>query len=68
VSPDLRVDGWSLAVVAFILAAAILVNVVVNLRFNDVADSFPFIGVAVWAAIFLAATCASRTGSSCQTA
>ena len=53
VPPDTRVDGWSLAVVAFILAAAILVNVVVNLRFNDIADSFPFIGVAVWAAIFL---------------
>jgi Na+/H+ antiporter NhaD/arsenite permease-like protein len=48
-----RVDGWSLAVVAFILAAAIIVNVTVNLRWNHLADSFPFIGVAVWAAIFI---------------
>ncbi|HUL67069.1 MAG TPA: citrate transporter [Burkholderiaceae bacterium] len=53
VAPDVRVDGWSLAVVAFILAAAIVVNVVVNLQFNEIADSFPFIGTAVWAAIFI---------------
>ena len=25
----------------------------VNLRWNDIADAFPFIGVAVWAAIFI---------------
>jgi Na+/H+ antiporter NhaD/arsenite permease-like protein len=48
-----RVDWWSVAVVAFILVAAISVNVTVNLRWNDLADSFPFIGVAVWAAIFI---------------
>jgi Na+/H+ antiporter NhaD/arsenite permease-like protein len=48
-----RVDWWSVAVVAFILSAAIIVNVTVNLRWNDLADSFPFIGVAVWAAIFI---------------
>ena len=48
-----RVDWWSLAVVAFILASAIAVNVTVNLFFNEIADRFPFIGVAVWAAIFI---------------
>jgi len=48
-----RVDWWSVAVVAFILVAAISVNVTVNLRWNDLADSFPFIGVAVWSAIFI---------------
>jgi Na+/H+ antiporter NhaD/arsenite permease-like protein len=48
-----RVDWWYLAVVAFILASAVSVNVVVNLRFSQIADSFPFIGVAVWAAIFI---------------
>jgi Na+/H+ antiporter NhaD/arsenite permease-like protein len=53
VAPDVRVDAWSLAVVAFILAAAIIVNVVVNLRFTEIADSFPFIGTAVWIAIFI---------------
>jgi Na+/H+ antiporter NhaD/arsenite permease-like protein len=48
-----RVDVWSLAVVAFILVSAIVVNVAVNVFWNDLADSFPFIGVAVWAAIFI---------------
>jgi Na+/H+ antiporter NhaD/arsenite permease-like protein len=48
-----RVDWWSLAVVAFILVAAIAVNVSVNLFWNSIADAFPFIGVAVWAAIFI---------------
>jgi Na+/H+ antiporter NhaD/arsenite permease-like protein len=48
-----HVDWWSVAVVAFILGAAIAVNVTVNLRWNDLADSFPFIGVAVWSAIFI---------------
>jgi Na+/H+ antiporter NhaD/arsenite permease-like protein len=48
-----RIDWWSLAVVAFILAGAIAVNVTVNLLFNELADRFPFIGVAVWAAIFI---------------
>jgi Na+/H+ antiporter NhaD/arsenite permease-like protein len=48
-----RIDGWALAVVAFILLAAIIVNIVVNVRFTELADAFPFIGVAVWAAIFI---------------
>jgi len=50
---NVRIDGWSLAVVGFILAAAVSVNVFVNLRWNELADSFPFIGVAVWMAIFI---------------
>jgi hypothetical protein len=49
----IRVDWWSLAVVAFILIAAIGVNVMVNVFWNDIADSFPFIGTAVWLAIFI---------------
>jgi Na+/H+ antiporter NhaD/arsenite permease-like protein len=48
-----HIDWWSVAVVAFILLTAIVVNVTVNLRWNDLADSFPFIGVAVWSAIFI---------------
>ena len=36
-----------------ILLFAIIANVVVNLQFNELADHFPFIGVAVWAAILL---------------
>lgn len=50
---NVRIDVWSLAVVGFILAAAVSVNVLVNLRWNELADSFPFIGVAVWMAIFI---------------
>jgi Na+/H+ antiporter NhaD/arsenite permease-like protein len=48
-----RVDWWSLGVVAFILFSAIAVNVAVNLFWNSIADAFPFIGTAVWAAIFI---------------
>ena len=50
----LRIDTHRLAIVAFILVAAIATNVVVNLAFADLADRFPFIGVAVWVAILLA--------------
>jgi hypothetical protein len=41
------------AVVAFILIAAVFVNVLVNTRFNHVSDAFPFLGAAVWAALLL---------------
>ena len=47
-----RVDWARVGIVAIILVAAIAANVVVNLRFADIADSFPFIGAAVWVAIF----------------
>ncbi|HEY8520944.1 MAG TPA: citrate transporter [Gammaproteobacteria bacterium] len=50
-----RVDWARVAVVAAILAAAILVNVCVNVRYPEQADRFPFIGVAVWAMILLTA-------------
>ena len=42
-------------IVAFILVAAVAVNVMVNLRFNDVSDLFPFLGAAVWVAVLLTA-------------
>jgi Na+/H+ antiporter NhaD/arsenite permease-like protein len=48
-----RVDWWSVGVVAFILVAAVAVNVLVNVAWNEIADRFPFIGVAVWSAIFI---------------
>ncbi|HEX6998757.1 MAG TPA: citrate transporter [Gammaproteobacteria bacterium] len=50
-----RVDWARVGVVGAILAAAILLNVAVNVRFPEQADRFPFIGVAVWAAILLTA-------------
>jgi Na+/H+ antiporter NhaD/arsenite permease-like protein len=48
-----RVDSARLAIVAFILLAAIAVNIVVNTRYSEVADAFPFLGAAVWGAIAL---------------
>jgi Na+/H+ antiporter NhaD/arsenite permease-like protein len=52
------VDWLRAGVVAFILVAAVVVNVVVNTRFNAVSDLFPFLGAAVWVAIL--ATAAMR--------
>ena len=50
------VIDWTRAViVAVILAAAIVVNLVVNTRFHEVADAFPFLGAAVAGAILLTA-------------
>jgi Na+/H+ antiporter NhaD/arsenite permease-like protein len=49
------IDWTRLAIVAFILAAAIGTNVMVNLRFNHLSDSFPFIGAAVWVALLMSA-------------
>jgi Na+/H+ antiporter NhaD/arsenite permease-like protein len=49
------IDWPRVAVVALILAAAIITNVFVNVRFNHLSDSFPFIGAAVWIALLLTA-------------
>jgi Na+/H+ antiporter NhaD/arsenite permease-like protein len=46
-----RVDWARVTIVAIILLAAILVNVLVNVVFPEHSDSFPFIGAAVWVAI-----------------
>jgi Na+/H+ antiporter NhaD/arsenite permease-like protein len=51
----LGTDWARVGIVAFILAAAIGANVVVNLRFNHLSDSFPFIGAAVWVALLVSA-------------
>ena len=52
---DARIDWARIAIVVVILAAAIAVNVVVNLRFPEAADSFPFLGAAVWVALLACA-------------
>ena len=52
-TPGLHIDWVRVAVVAIILVAAVVVNVVVNTHFKAVSDSFPFLGVAVWVAIAL---------------
>ena len=51
----LSIDWTRVAIVAFILIAAIGTNITVNLRFPEYSDSFPFIGVAVWIALIAAA-------------
>ncbi|MEW5770914.1 MAG: citrate transporter [Pseudomonadota bacterium] len=48
------IDWARLGIVAWILVAAIVTNVVINTEFPAYSDSFPFIGVAVWVAILLA--------------
>ncbi len=51
-----HVDLPRVGIVALILASAVAVNVIVNVYFTALADSFPFLGVAVWAAILLTAS------------
>jgi Na+/H+ antiporter NhaD/arsenite permease-like protein len=50
----MKLDWPRLLIVAFILITAIAVNVVINVKFSAVSDSFPFIGAGVWAAILVA--------------
>jgi Na+/H+ antiporter NhaD/arsenite permease-like protein len=49
-----HVDWMRVGVVIFMLLAAIVTNVTVNIRFPELADHFPFLGVAVWVALLLA--------------
>ncbi len=48
-----HVDWGRIAIVATMLVFAVAANVFINLKFPEKADSFPFIGVAVWLAILL---------------
>jgi len=49
------IDLVRVGIVAFILAAAIGVNVAINTRGGDIAGAFPWIGAAVWVAILVTA-------------
>ena len=49
------IDWVRVFIVALILVAAISVNVIVNVRFNEISDKFPFIGAAVWVALLASA-------------
>jgi Na+/H+ antiporter NhaD/arsenite permease-like protein len=51
----LHIDWARVGVVVIILMAAIVANVVVNVRYPELADAFPFIGAAVWAALLVTA-------------
>jgi Na+/H+ antiporter NhaD/arsenite permease-like protein len=48
-----HIDWPRVGIVVLILSSAIGTNVIVNLRFPELADHFPFLGVAVWVAILL---------------
>jgi Na+/H+ antiporter NhaD/arsenite permease-like protein len=50
-----RIDWARVAIVVIILLAAIVVNVLMNLKFPQYSDRFPFIGAAVWVAILACA-------------
>jgi Na+/H+ antiporter NhaD/arsenite permease-like protein len=50
-----HVDRGRLFIVGTILVVAVATNIVVNTRFPDAADRFPFIGASVWVAIALTA-------------
>jgi Na+/H+ antiporter NhaD/arsenite permease-like protein len=46
-----QVNWKRVGIVGLILVFAVTTNIIVNIEFPDQADHFPFIGVAVWAAI-----------------
>jgi len=48
-----HVDWGRIFIVATILVFAMVTNIVVNTHYTAISDSFPFIGVAVWAAILV---------------
>ena len=50
-----HVDWARVAIVAIILVTAIVVNVVVNVKYSELSDRFPFIGAGVWVALALTA-------------
>jgi Na+/H+ antiporter NhaD/arsenite permease-like protein len=48
-----HIDWGRIFIVALILIFAMVTNIMVNSKFTAIADSFPFIGVAVWTAILV---------------
>ncbi|MBU0499037.1 MAG: citrate transporter [Gammaproteobacteria bacterium] len=49
-----HIDWTRLGIVGFILVAAIIANVTVNLKFPVLAERLPVLGLTVWAALLLA--------------
>jgi Na+/H+ antiporter NhaD/arsenite permease-like protein len=49
----LQIEWVRVFIVALILVAAIVANVVANVRYPDLLDQWPVIGLAVWAAIIM---------------
>jgi len=52
---NIVIDWVRVAIVALMLIAAIVVNIVANVRFASISGSFPFIGAAVWVVLLLCA-------------
>lgn len=50
-----RIDWTRVGIVAFILVLAIATNLLLNLKFKEWTEVFPFLGLAVWVAILLTA-------------
>ena len=48
-----RVDWTRVGIVLLILVCAVAANLIMNIRFPEVADRFPFIGAGVWLAILV---------------
>lgn len=48
-----HIDWGRLFIVGTMLVFAVATNITINVNFSEMADHFPFIGVAVWAAILL---------------
>src|SRR6476659_10202590 len=55
VTPGVRVQWTRVFIVFVILVVAILANVIANLRYPDLLDQIPVIGLAVWAALLVTA-------------
>jgi hypothetical protein len=49
-----HIDWARVGIVGFILVAAIVTNVTVNLKFAAAAEHFPFLGAAIWVALLVA--------------
>ena len=52
---NIVIDWVRVVIVALMLIAAIVVNIVANVRFSAQANSFPFIGAAVWVVLLACA-------------
>ena len=52
---NVHVDWMRVGVVCSILVAAVSVNVLINTRFTEASDRFPFLGASVWGALLLTA-------------
>ncbi|MBP6905539.1 MAG: citrate transporter [Azonexus sp.] len=48
-----KVDWGRIFIVATMLVLAVATNITINVKFPELAEHFPFIGVAVWVAIIL---------------